>query len=126
MVALFGAKGKFFCGASVINSQYLLTAAHCLYGKKISDVQVAYGSLSMDKLKQRRQPIAWFSYPDVYRKEILGASDIAIIKLRRPVSSATGAKFITFSTRLTSLETASFPSVFRAMTIRIWCSTTCV
>ncbi|XP_073993120.1 trypsin-1-like isoform X2 [Rhodnius prolixus] len=42
-IASLSLNGTFYCGASLITRRHLLTAAHCLYGKRHTDITVGLG-----------------------------------------------------------------------------------
>lgn len=84
-----------FCGASIINSQFILTAAHCIYGKKDTMLYTVvvpqldnvadfpYGNIQISRA-------AAFYYPSTYinSSSALWRDDIAIIKLETPLNVA--------------------------------------
>ncbi|KAF6213203.1 hypothetical protein GE061_010919 [Apolygus lucorum] len=42
-IATLSLNGTFYCGASLLTKRHLITAAHCLYGKRVSDIRVGLG-----------------------------------------------------------------------------------
>lgn len=96
--SLYFDDGRFygnFCGSTIINSEYILTAAHCIYGDynrmlhtwAVPQVTNESGYLNGDYESVRAVE---FYYPDgyVHSSAQKWPNDIAIIKLARPLSGA--------------------------------------
>lgn len=77
--------GGHFCGGTIINKDYVLTAAHCTQNKmdKISKIMVCAGINRLDEqCRQRRSVQSIFNHPQ-YNNNLL-ANDIALIRVTPP------------------------------------------
>ena len=92
MVALIDQNNHHFCGASLIDSQWLMTAAHCLYnftGGRTSNLKITAlfkqsDLLDADENTVTREIIATVIHPDYSYST--NNNDIALLKLDSPIT----------------------------------------
>lgn len=90
-------KENFICGGSLLNEEFILTAAHCL--NNVTKVLVHLGSLRQEEFEDGRQVFFarrkhFYVHPN-YDHETL-FNDIALIKLSRPATYSRLIQPVTF------------------------------
>lgn len=82
---LYPPKDRYICGGTILNEEFILTAAHCLHN--VSKVEINLGSLRKGEYEEGRQVFFataehLYPHPD-YNDEYL-LNDIGLIKLPQP------------------------------------------
>ncbi|KFQ23872.1 Coagulation factor IX, partial [Merops nubicus] len=86
-VHLVNSHGVGFCGASIINKKWLVTAAHCLQpGDNVTAVAGEYNTNKEDNTEQRRKVVRILPHPTYNATLNKHHNDIALLELERPLS----------------------------------------
>ncbi|XP_043196871.1 trypsin-1-like isoform X2 [Amphibalanus amphitrite] len=80
-------RGRFYCGGTLINDRYVLTAAHCINGLNHHRVEVTLGehdrNLPFEAITLKTRVLWWLKHPDFDAKTF--NNDIAVIRMKDPV-----------------------------------------
>ncbi|MGP4014877.1 S1 family peptidase [Saccharopolyspora sp. 5N708] len=91
MASMQSSDGEHHCGASLIDKQWLVTAAHCVDGKKPSDIQYRIGSTDRTSGGELVKPDKFIAHPKSKQKQagedVSTGYDIAMVHLSEPVQA---------------------------------------
>ncbi|KAJ8683977.1 hypothetical protein QAD02_019769 [Eretmocerus hayati] len=76
--------GRHFCGGSILNHYYIITAAHCVNGKKPTMLKIIVGTENNRKADQVYVPQEIIAHKE-YTPLLFYKNDIALIKLKSPL-----------------------------------------
>ncbi|XP_011863895.1 PREDICTED: polyserase-2-like [Vollenhovia emeryi] len=77
-----------FCGGSILNDNYVITAAHCVSGKKYYEIQVIAGTIDLTDPKSRHTVTKIIIHKE-YDESHSWVNDIALLKVRTPFKVST-------------------------------------
>ncbi|KAG7197991.1 hypothetical protein KM043_016216 [Ampulex compressa] len=84
---------RHFCSGSILNKDYVLTTARCLYGKKASDIIVVAATLDLEHPRVVHD-VEKLNIHESYQSGLIPPKfDIAIIKVQAPFSKSNGLSF---------------------------------
>lgn len=76
--------GSHFCGGSILNDEWILTAAHCVEGQRASRLSVEAGATRLGRGQTR--PVAQIITHPSYTGNAPAGGDIALVRLSSPLS----------------------------------------
>ncbi|KAJ8683975.1 hypothetical protein QAD02_019767 [Eretmocerus hayati] len=77
--------GSHFCGGSILNENYIVTASHCVEGERPESITVVVGTVNYKKPGESRGATKIIQHED-YNPDDSYANDIALIKLDSPLT----------------------------------------
>lgn len=104
-----------FCGASLIDQDTVLTAAHCVKGNVATNLRVTVGRTVLDSTQGQIRNVSRINIHPSYNPTT-EANDVAVLKLS---SAVTGIKPI----RLPATTNNSFETAGRSLTVAGWGNT---
>ncbi|RWS27833.1 Transmembrane protease serine 9-like protein [Leptotrombidium deliense] len=85
LVSLAFLNGTHFCGASIINKNYLMTAAHCFESIKAPDFLASFAAHNVTGFTNRFPVAEVISHKNYTRTDIGLFFDIALIRMKEPI-----------------------------------------
>jgi secreted trypsin-like serine protease len=95
-----------FCGGSILNEKWIITAAHCMTQLTPSQFQVVVGTSTLDS-GSKRHAVARALVHEAYEKVAPHDSDIALVELQEPL------RLEQSTTAITVLGEADEPTVLK-------------
>ncbi|XP_003705839.1 trypsin-1 [Megachile rotundata] len=82
-----------FCGGSVLNENYVITAAHCVSGKTPAGIKVIAGTINLTQPKSEHNVVKIISH-EQYNENDSWKNDIALLKVEKPFVKSKQIAFV--------------------------------
>lgn len=87
-----------FCGGSVLNENYVITAAHCVSGKSASGIKVVAGTINLTQPKTETNVAKIIVHKD-YNSADSWRNDIALLKVEKPFVRSEQIAFVSLPSK---------------------------
>ncbi|XP_048507783.1 chymotrypsin-2-like isoform X2 [Athalia rosae] len=106
-VSLRTKDNKHFCGGSILNERWILTAAHCLAGSNDDSVAVVVGTTTLDSGGDSYKSLKVIPHPDY--SQFLIRDDIGLIEVEKPIVYGDNVKPVVLPTE--DFNKTDYPAV---------------
>ncbi|XP_076249342.1 chymotrypsin-2 [Calliopsis andreniformis] len=83
-----------FCGGSVLNANYVITAAHCVFGKKPNQIKVVAGTINLTQPNSVHN-VQTIIVHEKYNAADSWKNDIALLKVDKPFIKSKQIAYVT-------------------------------
>lgn len=90
IAAVTDRRGNQFCGGSIVDSNSVVTAAHCVAGARPRDIHVITGRPDLDRRDEGKEiQVSEITIHRQYRRNpFRGARDVAVVNLKAPAAAS--------------------------------------
>ncbi|XP_076647194.1 trypsin-1-like [Halictus rubicundus] len=99
-----------FCGGSVLNENYVITASHCVDGRDPSGIKVVAGTINLSKPNVERNVVKIIMH-EQYNSRDSWKNDIALLKVEKPFSRSKLISFVPLASANDAVQPNSMATV---------------
>lgn len=92
------------CGGSIYTTQWIITAAHCVYGKSLSAFRVVVGATNQNGPKGQVFSVIKALVPSKFTTKVMNM-DVALLKLNATMTTGTNVATIALATKMPKVGT---------------------